>query len=113
MRIIILKTVSWVSVLGYIAVLLFEAWRPGFVTFFWNPQWLLFIAIISAIFSAQDTLSKRSALKTFVFFVILAIVGTFMIWHAFPSSGSRWIVTFGTLFLMFGAVIMRRPAVNC
>lgn len=45
------KTLAAISMIGYLIAMVLEAWRPGFVVFFWNPQWLILAAIIGIIFA--------------------------------------------------------------
>lgn len=104
----ITKTIAWVAVLAYAAAMILEFWRPGFVVFFWNPQWLLLVAIAAAAASSFETPPTRRAWQTVVFFVILAIVSTMMVWQVFPPSGSRWLATVGIIFLMIGLFITRQ-----
>lgn len=53
------RTIAVVAVLSYLVAMALEAWRPGFVTFFWNPQILLIVAIIGAILGARGKPSKE------------------------------------------------------
>lgn len=53
------KMLAVVAVLSYVAAMILEWWRPGFVTFFWNPQILLIIAIFGAILGACGTSPKE------------------------------------------------------
>lgn len=52
------KTLAWVALVSYLIALALEWWRPGFVTFFWNPQILLIIAIFGAILGARGASPK-------------------------------------------------------
>lgn len=97
------RTLAWVAFVAYLVAMALEAWRPGFVTFFWNPQLLLIFAIIGVILGAWGEPARRKRWLTLAFFFALAIVSAIAIWQSFPPSGSRFLVTIATLLLIVSA----------
>ncbi len=97
------RILASVALLSYVAALLFEAWRPGSVTYFWNPQILLLLAVIGAAVGTVGTAPARRWWRTIVFFAALAIVGALLVWHAFSPSSTRALATVGTVLLVAGA----------
>lgn len=94
------KTLSALMVVSYLFALLLELWRPGFVTFFWNPQILLVLAIIGAITGSIATTNKEKYVGSFVFFIIFAIVTLFLEVSLFPKSNTRIAVVLLTIILI-------------
>ncbi|MBI4133783.1 hypothetical protein HY478_04155 [Candidatus Uhrbacteria bacterium] len=98
------QTIAAVAIASYGAALALEWWRPGFVTYFWNPQILVPIAIVGMALAARAREPERRAWRSIVFFLALAIVGALLIWRIFPPSATRYLATGAVLVLAFAFV---------
>ncbi|MBI4280785.1 hypothetical protein HY628_01145 [Candidatus Uhrbacteria bacterium] len=98
------QTLTIVALVSYLIALGFEFWRPGSVTYFWNPQWLLLIAVVGMIFLGikKDAGSGGAGWKgkNFIFFIIFAMVGVFLLWRVLPPSLTRWGLVISFLLLV-------------
>ncbi len=95
----ILASVSGVS---FVISLIIETWRPGFISFYWNPQWLILAFILGILVAIFD---KEKPIKGYpqAIRLLLAIIVALGIYHLFPVSGTGWIVSIGAFLLVLAA----------
>ena len=87
------RTMAWVGFVSYGLVLALEWWRPGFVTYFWNPGILLVLACVGLDGSCLGPNRVRRPLGSVVFLLASAIVAVSMIWLGLPSLKLRVIMS--------------------
>lgn len=91
--------IATIFLVAYLFAAALEAWRPGFVTFFWNPQWLLFGFVFGLILTWKAPERKTRKLP-FLVRLILAIVGGALVWITLPAGGTTQTASFATFLLL-------------
>lgn len=86
------RTIAIVSIGGYVLALILEWWRPGFVTFFWNPQMLIPVAIVGTVMGSGETMYHTHRVRIIVFRIVCAIVAIGSTLVAIPAGATRWVV---------------------
>ncbi|GEM_PF-3823185 len=97
------KSIAIVSLMGYLIAMGLELWRPGFVVFFWNPQWLLLVFVVGLFFmrGAPERTSKPPHLALRITF---AIVGAALVGTLFSHGKTALLVGGATFLLILGFV---------
>lgn len=98
------RILATIGFLSYGLVLLLEWWRPGFVTYFWNPEILLILALLGVFLSCRGSDSKPRMLRTVIFLLFSVMILVPIIWYSLPSLGSR-IIMGGATFLLIVSLV--------
>ncbi|MDP3985657.1 MAG: hypothetical protein Q8P82_02730 [bacterium] len=104
----IFRTITETAIVGYSAALVLEWMQPGFVTFFWNPQWLLVLALLGLVGVGFSAPAPSRLPGTIVFSFLFVIVAIGILLQIFPTSLSRYFALAAVLCIGIAYALLPR-----